>query len=280
MGKVIITRKGGGAAGVAGAQTTTPAITLASVQDEFVVFQIQNNDSAEANVYYEIGDSEPRENNVIIGGNTLSPQLSLFGLDPETSYTLFAQAGQEGILYSEVASQAFTTLAPLGFEKYDLITDINVTDTAVGEFVFSNLGLEQGETLRIAINSVSGTSLSTLQNIFINNDVTGSNYRRQAVFLSNSGFSSNAANTANVILQSGIEPSAGYIDVRLTESGAAEIISRYIFRIGNAIADHQMHITNVNTFTSIDTITLSSSRANGFAPGSRVQLFKITEEVV
>jgi len=280
MGKVIITRKGGGAAGVAGAQTTTPAITLASVQDEFVVFQIQNNDSAEANVYYEIGDSEPRENNVIIGGNTLSPQLSLFGLDPETSYTLFAQAGQEGILYSEVASQAFTTLAPLGFEKYDLITDINVTDTAVGEFVFSNLGLEQGETLRIAINSVSGTSLSTLQNIFINNDVTGSNYRRQAVFLSNSGFSSNAANTANVILQSGIEPSAGYIDVRLTESGAAEIISRYIFRIGNTIADHQMHITNVNTFTSIDTITLSSSRANGFAPGSRVQLFKITEEVV
>lgn len=88
-----------------------PTITLVSRTDTTITFTIKNNDSAEAVINYEQGDSTPDATQVTIAAGATSSNLSISSLSEGTSYTIYAQATITNITSSAVVSLSATTLS-------------------------------------------------------------------------------------------------------------------------------------------------------------------------
>lgn len=88
--------------------TSNPTISNVNPSQTSVSFNLKNNDSSTATIYYEIGDSSPDANSVSVGaGQTVSRSLS--GLSSCNSYTIYAEAQASGENRSGFDSESFTT---------------------------------------------------------------------------------------------------------------------------------------------------------------------------
>lgn len=103
MGEALIVRKGGTAA------TKAPSINFVSSTFDSITFTITNNDTATADIFWEVGDSTPDANTLSLAGGATSSNQVASGLDEETSYTIFAFANVEGKAGSQTTSIAQTT---------------------------------------------------------------------------------------------------------------------------------------------------------------------------
>ena len=88
----------------------TPTITYNTKTSTSISFYVTNNAPYEAVIYYEQGGNPPDASYVILAANTQSSLLTISGLTPSTSYTIYAQAYKVGY-YSGVDSITQTTLA-------------------------------------------------------------------------------------------------------------------------------------------------------------------------
>jgi len=88
--------------------TAVPTISNVNPSQTSVSFNLTNNDSSTATIYYEIGDSSPDSASVSVGaGQTVSRSLS--GLSACTAYTIYAEAQASGENRSSFDSESFTT---------------------------------------------------------------------------------------------------------------------------------------------------------------------------
>lgn len=87
-----------------------PTITYYNKTATSISFYVTNNSPYSLNVYYEHSDNTPDLAYVTLAANTQSSLLTISGLTPSTSYTIYAQANKDGNL-STVSSITQTTLA-------------------------------------------------------------------------------------------------------------------------------------------------------------------------
>ena len=107
MGEGKIIRKGGG-----GAATKAPTINLVSISPfGAITFTITNNDTATADIFWEVSDSTPDANTLSLAGGATSDNLTVTGLSELTQYTIFAFANVEGKVGSQTSISVQTTPA-------------------------------------------------------------------------------------------------------------------------------------------------------------------------
>ena len=102
-GKIV--RKGGAVG------TKAPSINFVSSTFDSITFTITNNDTATADIFWEVGDSTPDANTLSLASGATSSNQVVSGLTEQTSYTIFAFANVEGKAGSQTSTNVQTTPA-------------------------------------------------------------------------------------------------------------------------------------------------------------------------
>jgi hypothetical protein len=97
---------------------TNPTITFVSATSSSITFTVRNNASVSANIFYQQGVNPPTANFVTLATNVTSSNLTISGLNPSTSYTIFAQAKQTNWNNSGVVSITNSTTAIQGQQEF------------------------------------------------------------------------------------------------------------------------------------------------------------------
>jgi hypothetical protein len=105
MADGFIVRRGGKGA----EQAATPTITEVSKTDTQIVFTITNNDASTAVILWEVDDSSPDANSLELASAATSSNITVTGLDDDTTFIVYATANVAGKIKSEVASESITT---------------------------------------------------------------------------------------------------------------------------------------------------------------------------
>jgi len=86
----------------------TPTITQVSKNTSSITFTVRNNSNQAVDVTYGL-TSPPTTTTLALNTNTTSANQTISGLDPDTSYTVFAQAKKTNYTDSAIASSGVTT---------------------------------------------------------------------------------------------------------------------------------------------------------------------------
>jgi len=105
MAEGFITRKGGAVT----EQVSAPTITQVSLDETNITFTIKNNDTSSATIVYRISSSTADGESFTLAADTTSANITIGGLDDNTSYTIFASANVEGKIKSDLTEFPFTT---------------------------------------------------------------------------------------------------------------------------------------------------------------------------
>lgn len=103
MADGFIVRKGGAVG------TKAPSINFVSKTDSEIVFTITNNDTATADIFWEVGDNTPDANQLSLAGETTSGNITASGLTQNTQYTIFVFANAANKAGSDTVSLTQTT---------------------------------------------------------------------------------------------------------------------------------------------------------------------------
>lgn len=143
MADGFITRKGGAVG------TKAPSINFVSKTDTEIVFTITNNDTATADIFWEVGDSTPEANQLSLAGETTSGNITASGLTQGTEYTIFVFANAANKAGSDTVSLTQTTEAILYIDATGGTTTTyedngtfykSHTFTSSGNFVVNSVG--------------------------------------------------------------------------------------------------------------------------------------------
>jgi hypothetical protein len=97
---------------------TNPTITFVSKTSDSISFTLRNNASVSANIFYQHSVTPPTANFVTLGAEVTSSTITISGLNPSTSYTIYAQAKQTNWNNSGVVSITQTTNAVQGQQLF------------------------------------------------------------------------------------------------------------------------------------------------------------------
>ena len=89
--------------------TKAPTINFVSKTDTTIVFTLTNNDTATADVFWEVADPTPDQNVISLAGGATSSNQTLSGLDDDTNFTIFAFANAENKAGSDTVSLTVKT---------------------------------------------------------------------------------------------------------------------------------------------------------------------------
>ena len=148
-GKIV--RKGGAVG------TKAPSINIVDIGFDNVTFTITNNDTATADIFWEVGDTTPEANTLSLAGGATSSNQVVTGLTAETSYTIFAFANVEG--------------------KVGSVTTILTFTTGAIPIWYGDRALFMGGTQPAATNIIEYVTISTPGNVTDFGDLTRSKYQ-------------------------------------------------------------------------------------------------------
>jgi hypothetical protein len=172
MAEGFITRRGGVAAVE---QVAAPTITQVSLAETSITFTIKNNDTSAATIVYRISSSTADGESFTLAADTTSANITIGGLDDDTSYTIFASANVEGKIKSDLTEFPFTTPELVTFISATGGTTTTYTEnnkfykshtfTSSGNFVVSSLsnqaGLNDVDYLIIAGGGAGGSDFES-----------------------------------------------------------------------------------------------------------------------
>jgi len=105
MADGFIVRRGGGVT----EQALAPTITEVSVTDSSITFTVTNNDAETATIAFRVSSVTASGQTISLASNTTSSNITVSGLDDDTTFTVFATANVTGKVKSEVAEKEITT---------------------------------------------------------------------------------------------------------------------------------------------------------------------------
>jgi hypothetical protein len=85
-----------------------PTINFVSKDENSITFTLTNNDGKALSIFYEINDTTPDIDNILVGAGATSSEITLSGLSAFTTYTLYAWAYNNGT-FSGLDDYEFTT---------------------------------------------------------------------------------------------------------------------------------------------------------------------------
>lgn len=95
-----------------------PTITFVSATSSSLTFTLRNNAVVSADIYYELDDTTPDANFVTLGAGSTSSNITISGLNPSTSYIIYAQAQKTNYYDSGVVSITQSTTAIQGQQLF------------------------------------------------------------------------------------------------------------------------------------------------------------------
>lgn len=126
MAEGFISRKGG----LSTETTVAPTLNFVSKTDSEIVFTITNNDAATVDIFWELADNTPDQNQLTLTSGQTSGNLTLSGLNELTTYTIFAFANAANKLGSTTVSLTTTT----DEKVYKISIDHNKIDSNLTDF--------------------------------------------------------------------------------------------------------------------------------------------------
>jgi hypothetical protein len=145
MAKGILTRRGGGK----GEPTPSPSINFVSATGTSITFTITNNSIRDRDITYGL-TTPPNTTTINIAANSTSAEQTISGLDPSTTYIIYAQA-EDSIIVQVSVETAFEPIQATG----GTITDIEIagidyrvhsfTSAGTSTFEVTSLGGSDGE---------------------------------------------------------------------------------------------------------------------------------------
>jgi hypothetical protein len=96
-----------------------PTITFVSASSDRIRITLKNNATVSANIYYEHSDTTPDANFITLGAGVTSGTIEITGLNPSTSYTIYAQAEQTNNNPSGIVNIASSTTAVQGQQVFN-----------------------------------------------------------------------------------------------------------------------------------------------------------------
>jgi hypothetical protein len=165
----------------------------------------------------------------------------------------------------------------LGGDVYELIADVDVT-TATTQIDFDNLNITKDDELRMVYTFV-GESTNISQYNIRSNDIT-SNYTFQELYGFGSTIAAGRQSGSIFAIGRSDRKTAGFIDVKVSNNDRFVAQSQYMFAIGSSSSNMEhvnSNIVNTSTVTSITKLSVVSTRTNGIAVGSRLQLYKVNK---
>jgi hypothetical protein len=95
-----------------------PTITFVSKTANSITFTLRNNGPITANIFYQQGVNPPTANFISLNSGQTSSNTTISGLNPSTSYTIFARAQATSAISSSVVSITETTNAATGQQLF------------------------------------------------------------------------------------------------------------------------------------------------------------------
>ena len=167
---------------------------------------------------------------------------------------------------------------------WDLVGEVSVS-SATTQVDFSGLNFTSDDNLMIVadINNSNSGSTAIANRIFVNGDTTVTNYYSLRVLGYGASvlFSSENANTISAQVQG--DKSLAIVNIKMTQSGYFVYQSNqhrtYVSPSADFMAGSR-HGTSTFTISSITSLSVVSSEANGIGTGSNFKLYKFAGEVV
>lgn len=169
-----------------------------------------------------------------------------------------------------------------GLPQYEELADINVT-TATTQIDFDNLNITKDDELRLVYTLVGESTTASLYSLFVNNNTTSTNYTSQNINVS--GSTINPGRSSDSIFAAGrsTQKTYGFNKIKVSNNDKFVFENPQMFSIGSLSSELSVNNRNVVghnfTLTSITKLSVVSSRTNGIAVGSRLQLYKVNTGV-
>jgi hypothetical protein len=158
-----------------------------------------------------------------------------------------------------------------------------VADITVGsnttQVDISSLSIDKDSEYLLIQNGVPNT-LDSIYGLYVNDDITGTNYYYQ--FIGGSGSSASAGRTNNsftVPVRNANEYSVCYSHIKLSNIGAATFQTYALVGVGSTVPQvtNAFASTTSESITSITKLNIRSTITNGIGAGSRFTLYKLYE---
>jgi hypothetical protein len=163
------------------------------------------------------------------------------------------------------------------FGEYEELADVNVT-TATTQIDFTGLNITKADEVRLVYTFVGESTTVSLYAIRAN-DIT-SNYTLQLLEGVGSGVFAERETNSNFAFAASDRKNSGFADIKVSNNDRFVLQSQLIGFTGSnssLIENRNRNIVNTSTVTSITKLSVVSSRTNGIAVGSRLQLYKVVK---
>lgn len=170
-----------------------------------------------------------------------------------------------------IGSDGTTTVVGTG----QLIAEYVVTGSAVTSVNFSGLDINSHKSYRVEIELTNpSTTISMSLQMFINGDITTTNYYSQALYSGGSNLVTSSSNTSAIT-------SADYVNRNVSSTINLMLVNGYsratsmTSRQGSSTGDlYSMAYGKVSTVSNITQLTFTSSVASGIGVGSKIRIYR------
>lgn len=153
--------------------------------------------------------------------------------------------------------------------------DVLITATQVD---ISGLNFDENDLFEIEGTYINPTGNSSALQLFVNNDLTLTNYWRQRIQASAGTLSAARNNELRIIPSTAGTTSKFRADIKLTKDGKYVVMADTIRNIGGSSLDlHFRYATKITNESSINIINCVSQITNGLGSGTKIQLWEKPE---
>lgn len=158
---------------------------------------------------------------------------------------------------------------------YALISDITV-GVATTSISFSGLNITKDDDYLLVTDIINSTATPSDYRIFINNNITTTNYYTQQYYAKSTSIASSRVNSSVFMGNDQSKKGSSFVKIKLCNSGYTVIQSEINRNYGESSNFTQNeHIVSTFTSSSITDITVTSTNSLSISVGSRFMLYKL-----
>lgn len=162
--------------------------------------------------------------------------------------------------------------------EYQLLADYTVSGSAITSYTFSGLNINADEEV-VLVSDFINTTTGATPALYVNGNITSSNYYIQRLQANGTTISGARANTQFYCEVSSNQKSYSFLNIKLTNNGYFVYQSNVEQSYGtSSILIDNLYVTSTFTLSQINSLNIVSG-ASSIGIGSRFQLYKVKGQV-
>lgn len=177
-----------------------------------------------------------------------------------------------------ILKNTFQSISP----AYELIGDVTVEGTAKTQVDFTGLNIGKDDELLLVSTIIKPITTATSFSIYINGNVTNTNYYQQYMGVSSTSISAGRINSSGMTFIGSVAATNFVLSkIKVTNSGYVVWMDEENRTIGGSSLNANSNcVASTFTVSTITTLSVKASVTNAIGTGSRFQLYKLVAEKV